>query len=157
MTNVSRNITKERLQTDGWMDGPTDGRTPKRPRLCTIFAVCLFQVYREAYPPVGKKATASLSFCSSVHGLVSDKYTVFNSVHPIKGKCIVERMRGNKTEAEGIGHQIEKSKVPRNWAHGAGEEGNRQSSLAPWEQMEVLVLYWQCEACPREDGRGLRA
>lgn len=29
---------------------------------------------------------------SSVHVLVSDKYTVFNSVHLVKGKCIVERI-----------------------------------------------------------------
>lgn len=32
---------------------------------------------------------------------LSDKYTVFNFVHLIKGKCIVERIR-NKTEASGI-------------------------------------------------------
>lgn len=48
----------------------------------------------------------------SVHVLVSDKYTVFNSVHLIKGKCIVERVRGNQTEAEAINHQMEKFKVP---------------------------------------------
>lgn len=33
--------------------------------------------------------------------LFSDKYTVFNFVHLIKGKCIVERIR-NKTEASGM-------------------------------------------------------
>lgn len=70
---------------------------------------------------MGKQPQAYLF--SSVHVLVSDKYTVFNSVHLVKGKCIVEKIRGNKTEAEGIGHQIEKSKVPRSSAHEAGEEG----------------------------------
>lgn len=41
-----------------------------------------------------------------VHVLESDKYTVFNFIHLIKGKCIVERSRGNQTEAEGPGCQI---------------------------------------------------
>lgn len=140
------------------MDGRTDRRkNPQEAQALHHFCCLFISSLQRSLSTCGKESNHKLIFCSSVHGLVSDKYTVFNSVHPIKGKCIVERMRGNKTEAEGIGHQIEKSKVPRNWAHGAGEEGNRQSSLAPWEQMEVLVLYWQCEACPREDGRGLRA
>lgn len=39
-------------------------------------------------------------FFSQVHVFLSDKYTVFNFVHLIKGKCIVERIR-NETEASG--------------------------------------------------------
>lgn len=49
--------------------------------------------------------------------------------------------RGNKTEAEGIGHQIEKSKVSRSSALRL-EKRKQHSSLAPWEQMEALVLHW---------------
>lgn len=43
------------------------------------------------------KAYFSLKFMY----FLSDKYTVFNFVDLIKGKCIVERIR-NKTEASGI-------------------------------------------------------
>ena len=89
--------------------------------------------------------------------LVSDKYTVFNFIHLIKGKCIVERPRGNQTEADGTGYQIEKSKVPRDSAHRAGEDRNQGSSLAPWEQMEAVVPRWQCKERPLEDGRELQA
>lgn len=91
---MGRNTTKERPPTE---------EPPERPRLRTILLSVYFQVYREARSPVEKN---NRKLVLEVHVLVSDKYIVFNFIHLIKGKCIVERSRGNQTEAEGTGHQI---------------------------------------------------
>lgn len=70
--NISRNITKGQSLTE----------EPQEAQALHHFAVCLFQVYREASSPVGKQPQACLF--SSVHVLAGDKYTVFNSVHLVK-------------------------------------------------------------------------
>lgn len=96
------------------------------------------------------KTTESSSF--SVRVLISDKYTVFNFIHPIKGKCIVERSRGVKQKRRAL---VTKYKSPE--SHRAGEDRDQPSSLAPWERMEAVVPRWQGQVRPLEDGRELQA
>lgn len=97
-SDLTGNLRKENRRKDRcprvrWLDDQE--KSSQEARLCTIWLSVYFK-FTEKLKHLWKN-TKGLFF-SSVHVFLSDKYTVFNLVHLIKGKCIVERTR-DETEA----------------------------------------------------------